>query len=239
MRATRRLAVRTVVLGAAALCLVAGGEAAAARWVRLSDEATLSRWAYPDYPSKVRVAPDASARSFTRLRYFTEDGRPELYLALSKRVNDDGTSWVRIRLPMRPVGSKGWVRRSALGRFHVVTEALLVNRKTLRATLYRDGRRIWRAPVGVGRPGLATPAGRFYAREKLRSLDPFYGPIAIGTSAYSHFTDWPGGGVVGIHGTSQPWLIPGRPSHGCVRVRNEDIMRLARLMPLGTPIRIR
>jgi hypothetical protein len=23
-----------------------------------------------------------------------------------------------------------------------------------------------------------------------------------------------GGGVVGIHGTNEPWLIPGRPSHG-------------------------
>jgi L,D-transpeptidase-like protein len=224
---------------AAAALLAPAGEAVASPWVRLSDEATLSRWAYPSYPSKVRVAPDARARSFTRLRYRTEDGQPELYLALSKRVNDDGTSWVRVRLPMRPVGSKGWVRRSALERFHVVTQVLLVDRRALRATLYRAGRRIWGAPVGVGQAGLATPAGRFYAREKLRSLDPFYGPVAIGTSAYSHFTDWPGGGVVGIHGTSQPSLIPGRPSHGCVRVRNEDIVRLVRLMPLGTPIRIK
>jgi lipoprotein-anchoring transpeptidase ErfK/SrfK len=44
---------------------------------------------------------------------------------------------------------------------------------------------------------------------------------------------------VGIHGTNQPELIPGRPSHGCIRVRNRAIKRLARLMPIGTPIRIR
>jgi hypothetical protein len=220
-------------------CLAASGEATASQWIRLSDEATLSRWARPLYPSRVRLSPYPRSKTVTRLHYLTEDGRPELYLALSKYVDDDGTSWVRIRLPMRPIGSKGWVKRSALGRFHVVTEALFVNRKTLRATLYRKGRRIWRAPVGIGRPGLATPAGHFYAREKLDSLDPFYGPIAFGTSAYSHFTDWPGGGVVGIHGTSQPWLVPGRPSHGCVRLRNWDIVRLERLMPLGTPIRIR
>ena len=51
-------------------------------------------------------------------------------------------------------------------------------------------------------------------------------------------TDWPGGGVVGIHGTDQPSLIPGHPSHGCVRVPNGAILALARLMPLGTPVRI-
>jgi lipoprotein-anchoring transpeptidase ErfK/SrfK len=65
-----------------------------------------------------------------------------------------------------------------------------------------------------------------------------YGPWAFGTSAYSVLSDWPGGGVVGIHGTDQPELIPGRPSHGCIRVPNRDIHRLARLMPIGTPVRI-
>ena len=42
-------------------------------------------------------------------------------------------------------------------------------------------------------------------RERLRNLngDPLYGPWAFGTSAYSVLSDWPGGGVVGIHGTNQ------------------------------------
>jgi lipoprotein-anchoring transpeptidase ErfK/SrfK len=52
-------------------------------------------------------------------------------------------------------------------------------------------------------------------------------------------TDWPGGGFVGVHGTNEPQLIPGRISHGCVRLRNEDILRLARLLPVGTPVTIR
>jgi lipoprotein-anchoring transpeptidase ErfK/SrfK len=52
-------------------------------------------------------------------------------------------------------------------------------------------------------------------------------------------TDWPLGGYVGIHGTSEPQLLPGRVSHGCIRMRNDDIVRLARLMPIGTPLTIR
>ena len=44
------------------------------------------------------------------------------------------------------------------------------------------------------------------------------------------------GGVVGVHGTDQPELIPGRPSHGCVRLRNGDVARLWRLVAIGTPV---
>ena len=66
------------------------------------------------------------------------------------------------------------------------------------------------------------------------------GRCAFGTNARSPtVTDWPGGGFIGIHGTDRPELLPGRVSHGCVRLRNADIVRLARLMPLGTPLTIR
>ncbi len=44
--------------------------------------------------------------------------------------------------------------------------------------------------------------------------------------------------VAGIHGTNEPWLTPGRPSHGCVRVRKADITRLYRLVQIGRPLRI-
>jgi lipoprotein-anchoring transpeptidase ErfK/SrfK len=73
-----------------------------------------------------------------------------------------------------------------------------------------------------------------------RYRSPFYGPLAFGTSARSSvLTDWPGGGFIGIHGTNAPELLPGRVSHGCIRLRNEDILQLGRLMPVGTPVTIR
>ena len=37
----------------------------------------------------------------------------------------------------------------------------------------------------------------------------------------------------------EPGLIPGRPSHGCVRLPNRKVRQLAKLMPIGTPVRIR
>ena len=94
--------------------------------------------------------------------------------------------------------------------------------------------------MGVGKSCTPTPAGKFWIREKLKGFGTVYGPLAFGTSAYSdELTDWPGGGVVGIHGTNQPNLIPGRPSHGCVRLKNAAILKLNRLMPLGTPVLIK
>ena len=99
---------------------------------------------------------------------------------------------------------------------------------------------MFRAPIGIGAPGTPTPAGQFYVRDRLSGyLRPFYGPLAFGTNARSPtLTDWPGGGVVGIHGTDQPGLIPGRISHGCVRLTNAAILTLGRLMPVGTPVTI-
>lgn len=51
-------------------------------------------------------------------------------------------------------------------------------------------------------------------------------------------TDWPGGGVVGIHGTNRPRLTPGQISHGRIRLRNRDILRLGKRLQIGTPITI-
>jgi lipoprotein-anchoring transpeptidase ErfK/SrfK len=48
-----------------------------------------------------------------------------------------------------------------------------------------------------------------------------------------------GDGRVGIHGTNQPWLIGSDVSHGCIRVKNGPIRRLAKILPLGTPVHIR
>jgi hypothetical protein len=208
---------------------------------RLSNERTLTRWAHAAGRGVIRRGPTAESALLARLRPYTEDGYPEVYLALRSRRADEGRVWIKVRIPKRPNGRTGWVPRIALGPLHAVTTALTIDKRRSRATLRRSGRRVWRAWIGHGAPGTPTPSGRFYIRERIRNTggNPVYGPLAFGTSAYSDLSDWPGGGVVGIHGTNQPGLIPGRPSHGCIRVRNRAVVRLARLMPVGTPVRIR
>ena len=41
---------------------------------------------------------------------------------------------------------------------------------------------------------------------------------------------------IGIHGTSAPWSIGGRRSHGCIRLTNENIMRLVDMVETGMPV---
>jgi hypothetical protein len=177
----------------------------------------------------------------TIVRPVTPESKANLVVALESREDVYGRSWVRVRLAILPNNSTGWVRREALGELHVVRTRLVVDRDRLRAVLWRNGRAVFRAPIGVGQPRWPTPRGEYYVRERLTGFgDPFYGPVAFGTSGRSLvLTDWPGGGYVGIHGTNRPDLLPGRVSHGCIRMRNEDILRLARLLPIGTPLTVR
>lgn len=187
-----------------------------------------------------RARPSAAARVVARLPTRTPEGTSNIVLLL-ERVDLNGSLWLKVRLPVLPNNTTGWVLRSALGGYGQADTHLLVDTTTLRATLFRDGRPIFSAPVGVGKPGTPTPRGQFYIRNELtKYANAFYGPVAFGTSARSAvLTDWPAGGYIGIHGTNEPGILPGRVSHGCIRLGNPDIVRLARLMPPGTPLTIR
>ena len=251
---------RRVLHAGAACCCVAGALASAAQpafardsrpvrplgsntplgTARLSDERAVTRLAHAVTRAPALSRPSPGARRVARLHHLTEDGPLETYLALESRVDAQRRTWVRVRIPGRPNGRTGWVRREALGPLFSVTTRLRVNRRLRRAVLSRHGRRIWSSPSGVGAPATPTPSGRYWIRSRLRALGggTVYGPWAFGTAAYSRLSDWPGGGVVGIHGTNAPSLIPGRPSHGCIRVPNAKIRVLARLMPVGTPVLI-
>lgn len=198
------------------------------------------RWAFVRHRTVARSGPSKRARAVSRISYRT----PELYRNAIQVLNSvqyrKGRTWVRIRLAVLPNGTTGWVPRGSLAGFQKIHTRLTISHSRLRATLYKRGRPVFSTRVGVGQSRYPTPRGEFYIREKLSGYSaPAYGPRAFGLNARSAvLTDWPGGGFVGIHGTNQPGLIPGRISHGCVRVNNAAVMRLFRLMPIGTPVHI-
>jgi hypothetical protein len=208
---------------------------------RLRASAYESTWAPLLRTVTARSGPGAAFPGVARVGAKTPEGTTNLVLVLESEQTDGDSLWVRVRLPVLPNNTTGWVPRSALGGHAVVRTHLIVDLGDRRATLFRNGRPALTAAVGIGTAAFPTPTGRFYVRNKLtRYRNPFYGPVAFGTSARSAvLTDWPAGGFVGIHGTNQPELIPGRVSHGCIRLRNRAILRLAALMPIGTPLTIR
>lgn len=205
----------------------------------LGDAADVSRWAPVLAATRAHERPSFDSPVVVRVDRLTPEGTTNLVVA-DGEVTRDGSTWVHARLAVLPDARTGWLPRSSLGGWSFVNTRVVVDRAHLTLTLYRNAAPVLRVPVGVGTSRTPTPAGRFYVRDRLTAyVSPEYGPLAFGTSARSpHETDWPAGGFIGIHGTDQPGLIPGRISHGCIRLTNSAIRALGRLMPVGTPVRI-
>jgi hypothetical protein len=203
-------------------------------------DAKVGHWAVVLRNVAARRQPNPSSPVVTTLDVVTGDGTQNVVLILGALAVNPKETWYKVRLPILPNNSTGWVRRSALGNVHAVHTHLYVNRATFTATLKRDGRTIFTTRVGVGHDYWPTPAGQFYIRDKLTGFDsPVYGPLAFGTSARSNvLTDWPGGGFIGVHGTNEPQILPGAVSHGCIRMLNDEILRLSKLMNVGTPLTV-
>ena len=80
-----------------------------------------------------------------------------------------------------------------------------------------------------------------YVLERLFLRNPGgpYGPGALGLSSFSPvLTGWTRRGPVAIHGTDRAGTVGEAVSNGCVRVRNEQMLRLLREVPAGTPVDI-
>jgi hypothetical protein len=190
----------------------------------------------------VRARPSESAKRVAVLKQFRPDFRPQYVLALSARPDADGEpAWYRVTVPGRPNGRKGWVRAAALD-LHPVHKRLVIHRDARRFQFWDRDRLVRSGKVAVGKPGAETPLGLFHVTWKFDpDIDPEWsilGSYAFETSAYSKLTDWPGGGIVGVHGTPWPGLLGQAVSHGCVRMANRNIEFLRSRVPLGTPVLI-
>jgi lipoprotein-anchoring transpeptidase ErfK/SrfK len=162
---------------------------------------------------------------------------PLVFLVEEKR--DDG--WLRLLLPVRPNGTTGWARTSDFQitqtRYHI-TVALGAHQ----ITVYDGENILLQEPVAIGKPATPTPPGRYYIRVLLQSENPesVYGPFAYGLSAHSDvLTEFNGGDAeVGIHGNNDASVLGKEVSSGCIRMSNDGITRLTKLLPLGTPVEI-
>jgi lipoprotein-anchoring transpeptidase ErfK/SrfK len=151
--------------------------------------------------------------------------------------------WLHVYLPIRPNGSGGWIRSSDV-TLRRNDHRIAIDLEDHRLTLLHRGNVQLETPIGVGTSRMPTPDGVYYVTELLvpPEDDDLYGPFAFGLSGFS---DSPGAanfrggdGTLGIHGTNDPSSIGKDISHGCIRVPNDVIRRLARTLPMGTPVEI-
>jgi lipoprotein-anchoring transpeptidase ErfK/SrfK len=187
-----------------------------------------------------------------RVAVYARPGAKRALLVLRKRdergtqraflVRRASKKWLRVYLPTRPNGSQGWIRARAVKKY-TNGYRIVVRLGAHKLFVWRGTKRIATYPVAVGTSSTPTPRGLFYVVELLKPNKPngSYGPFAFGLSAHSNqLKRFAGGdGRVGLHGTNQPWLIGSSVSHGCIRLKNPAIRRLAHILPLGTPVYIR
>ena len=164
------------------------------------------------------------------------DGRnvgPVVFLV--KGAYDPTAEWLQVWLPLRPNGTTGWVQRGDVdityNRFRIEVE---LEGHQLR--LFEGGEQVLEEPIGVGTDNTPTPGGVFYIRSLIASTDPVYGTYAFGLSGFSevHETFNGGPGDIGIHGTSDPSTIGTDVSNGCIRLNDEVVINLARILPEAT-----
>jgi lipoprotein-anchoring transpeptidase ErfK/SrfK len=167
-------------------------------------------------------------------------GQPLEFLVAKTARDADGEAWIRILLPIRPNGAAGWVKKS-----HVIVrqirERIVVDLSARTLRYFRDGTLADRFDIGIGRPETPTALGTFYVWAQVPQASPTgpYGVFALGLSGFSEvIKNWPGGGRMAIHGTSNPGDRGQMVSHGCVRVFNDDMVALKQV-PMGTPVVIR
>jgi L,D-transpeptidase ErfK/SrfK len=105
--------------------------------------------------------------------------------------------------------------------------------------------------VAIGRPKYPTPTGRFQVRELVRDPDFLVfdfenpsrsdrghiapgpnNPLGLRWIGFAEAHGW----QVGFHGTAKTSVLGQAVSHGCVRMRNEDIVRVFDRIRLGTPV---
>jgi hypothetical protein len=186
----------------------------------------------------VRAAPSPHARLLRVIHQFQPDGQFQEVFAVASRLGRDGRRWYELSLPGRPNGQRGWVRGDLVDLQPVVNRIVVhVGSRRIEVRRVSDNRLLLEGTVAVGRPGAETPLGRdFFVQARYFPTDPFYGPFVLVTSAYSKLSEWPGGGLAGIHGTDEPNLLGQAVSHGCVRVSNVVAVALERLAPLGTRV---
>jgi lipoprotein-anchoring transpeptidase ErfK/SrfK len=191
-------------------------------------------------PVVVYARPSTSSRAKAKLGRLNQNGYPTLLLVNSvKEVR--GRMWYDVWVAMRPNGSRGWVPEGRLA-FYTTSAQIVIDLSARELSVHRRGALVDTFPVAVGKPGLETPTGSFFVNQKLRPADSggAFGVLALGISAFQpKLPDWAEGGPVAIHGTNQPELIGQAVSHGCVRMRNKDVLKVDRLVPAGSPVVIR
>ena len=112
----------------------------------------------------------------------------------------------------------------------VNNEKIVVDTGSCRLTYYRDGQAVKSYPVAIGTRKTPSPIGEWKIIHKGGSWGGGFGARWMGINV-----PW---GIYGIHGTDKPGSIGYGSSHGCIRMFNQHVTELYKMVKVGTPVYI-
>ncbi|MDQ6697885.1 MAG: L,D-transpeptidase [Actinomycetota bacterium] len=166
----------------------------------------------------------------------TVEGLPLVFL-----VRREQAGWLQVQFQARPNGATAWIRRSDVA-LREVANHIVIERGTRRLSIYHGDQVVLQDVAAVGKASSPTPLGTFYVDGIVKVPNPngAYGAYQVSftgfSDVYHHFGS--GIGQVAMHGTNQPALLGTPASHGCVRLSNDTVTRVALLAPTGTPVEV-
>lgn len=162
------------------------------------------------------------------------------YVPLAMFVADRQGDWLHVRYPERPNGVMGWVRASEVALTPLDNRIVIsLGYRSLRV-VDKNQQVIYETNVAVGKPRTPTPLGRFFVDVWLPNPGSPYGKFMLSIGGFSDVLKNFGGGrgQIAMHGWSDTSAMGRDVSNGCIRMRNEDIVKVSTLAPLGTPVDI-
>lgn len=102
-------------------------------------------------------------------------------------------------------------------------------------------------PIGIGKAGWETPTGNYQVMDMQPHPiweEPWTGKVILegpdnplGARWIGFWTD--GRNSIGFHGTPTEKLVGQAVSHGCIRMRNRDVVALYEQVKMGTPVTVK
>ncbi len=187
-----------------------------------------------------RTSPDLDAPPVAAFSNPISSGAPLVFRSVDTPA--DTPDWLQVQLPIEPNGTTGWILRSDVELFDNPYR-IEIDRATYSLKVFERNELWLETLIAVGNGATPTPVGEFYLLELLAppQANGPYGPYAFGLSGFSEVLSSFGGAdvaIIGIHGTNDPSSLGTEVSHGCIRLENAVIERLASTLPLGTPVSI-
>lgn len=124
---------------------------------------------------------------------------------------------------------------------------LVIKLRDRRVYVYKNRKLKVSYPVGIGKAGWETPTGNYKVMDMQPHPvweEPWTGKVILegsnnplGARWIGFWTD--GRNSIGFHGTPAEKLVGQAVSHGCVRMRNRDVVALYEQVKMGTPITVK